>query len=60
MADRDLLLETFIEEGKKQKLDEDLLKAVFIHLHDYQFVPSGDRDSIRAELQKIIKKHLGD
>ena len=59
MADHDLLLKTFLNEGKKNNLDEDLLRSVFVHLHDYQFVPMGDRNGIRAELQKIIKKHLG-
>jgi hypothetical protein len=60
MTDHDLLLKTFLDEGKKNNLDESLLRLVFVHLHDYQFVPMGDRDSIRAELQKIIKRHLGD
>lgn len=60
MPDNDLLLDTFLKEGKKQKLDEDLLREIFTHMHNYQFVPSGERDGIRAELQKIIKTYLGD
>ena len=60
MPDNDLLLDTFLKEGKKQKLDEDLLTEIFTHMHNYQHVPSGERDGIRAELQKIIKTYLGD
>ena len=52
MPDNDLLLETIWKEWKKQKLDEDLLREIFTHMHNYQFVPSGERDGIRAELQK--------
>jgi len=58
MADDELLTSEFIRHGKKQGLSEALLRDVLDHLLKNQFYPAGERASIRADLQRIIKLHL--
>ena len=55
MSDQDLLLSTFLREGKEQGLNEALLTEFFNELKRSQYVPAGEREMIRARLLKIIQ-----
>lgn len=57
MPDDDLLIAEFLKQGKKQGLDEKLLREVLAHLLVNQFHPAGEREHIRSQLQRIIKQH---
>ena len=57
MPDDELLTSEFIKHGKKQGLSEALLREVLEHLLKNQFYPAGERGNIRADLQRIIKRH---
>ena len=56
MAETDLLYSTFLSEGKKEGLSEILLKEIFEELQRTQYVPAGERETIRARIKKIIEK----
>ena len=58
MAETDLLTKLFLQEGKKQGLDEELLQEVLSLLVRDQFIPQGKRSSVQAELERIVKLHL--
>tara|TARA_B110001452_G_scaffold219197_1_gene191166 strand:+ start:758 stop:943 length:186 start_codon:yes stop_codon:yes gene_type:complete len=58
MQDPELLLSEFLKNGKKQGLDESLLREVLDHLMANQFYPAGERGNIRSELLRILKTHL--
>ena len=58
VAERDLLWEEFLLQGKKRKLDEDLLRDIFQHLVKNQFLTAGDRGHVRAELERIIRNYV--
>lgn len=58
MAEADLLTKLFLQEGKKQGLDEELLQDVLILLVRDQFIPQGKRSSVQAELERIVKHHI--
>jgi hypothetical protein len=55
-----LLLTEFLKHGKKQGLEERFLREVFDFLFKNQYVRSGDRDHVRAQLLKLIKAETGD
>ncbi len=56
MPDQDLLLTTFLKEGKKQGLSASFLTEIFDELKRSQFIPAGDREMVRVRLAKIIQK----
>ena len=58
MANPDLLLDELIKNGKKQGLSEDFLKKIYIHLSKNQFLPAGEREHVRSDLQSLIRKSL--
>ena len=58
MSDAELLVKEFLMHGKKQGLDEELLHDVIQHLLKNQFLPAGEREHVRIQLQKLIKNHL--
>lgn len=60
MANPDLLLDELIKNGKKQGLSEDFLKKIYIHLSKNQFLPAGEREHVRSDLQSLIRKSLED
>jgi ADP-heptose:LPS heptosyltransferase len=57
MQDPELLISEFLKNGKKQGLDEELLRQVLQHLIANQFYPAGEREHIRTELLRLLKKH---
>jgi hypothetical protein len=58
MADADLLTELFLQEGRKQGLDEELLREVLILMIRDQFIPKGKRSSVQSELERLVKQCL--
>jgi hypothetical protein len=58
MSDAELLVNEFLIHGKKQGLDEKLLHEIIQHLLKNQFLPAGEREHVRIQLQKLIKNHL--
>jgi len=60
MAQDPLLLSEFLKHGKKQGLEENLLREVFEFLFKNQYVMAGDRDHVRAQLLKLIRAETGD
>ena len=58
MANPDLLLDELIKNGKKQGLSEDFLKKIYMHLSKNQFLPAGEREHVRSDLQSLIRKSL--
>jgi hypothetical protein len=58
MSDAELLVNEFLIHGEKQGLDEKLLHDVIQHLLKNQFLPAGEREHVRIQLQKLIKNHL--
>tara|TARA_B110001452_G_scaffold246930_1_gene232619 strand:- start:4350 stop:4532 length:183 start_codon:yes stop_codon:yes gene_type:complete len=60
MANPDLLLDELIKNGKKQGLSEDFLKKIYMHLSKNQFLPAGEREHVRSDLQSLIRKSLED
>tara|TARA_B110000914_G_scaffold187387_1_gene171862 strand:- start:191 stop:373 length:183 start_codon:yes stop_codon:yes gene_type:complete len=60
MADDDILLIEFLKHGATQGLSEQLLREIFTHLSNHQFLPAGEREHVRSELQRIIRNNQGD
>lgn len=60
MANPDLLLDELIKNGRKQGLSEDFLKKIYMHLSKNQFLPAGEREHVRSDLQSLIRKSLED
>ena len=60
MADNDFLLIEFLKHGTKQGLSEQLLRELFTHLSNNQFLPAGEREHVRSELQRIIRNNRED
>ena len=58
MADADLLTELFLQEGRKQGLDEELLREVLALMIRDQFIPKGKRSSVQSELERLVKLYL--
>jgi hypothetical protein len=57
MDDIRLLQEEFLSQGRKQGLDDSFLIQILDYLMDNQFVPAGERESIRNQLFKMIREH---
>jgi hypothetical protein len=60
MPDNDMLLTEFLKNGGKHGLSEDFLKKIYMHLSKNQFLPAGEREHVRSDLQSLIRKSLED
>ena len=58
MDDDDLLTSLFVQEGMRQGLDDQFLKAILALLIRDQFIPLGKRSTVQAELERLIKRYL--
>ena len=58
MDDDDLLTSLFVQEGMRQGLDDQFLKAILALLVRDQFIPLGKRSTVQAELERLIKRYL--
>ena len=58
MGDDDLLTSLFVQQGKRQGLDENLLKEILAVLVRDQFIPQGKRTTVQAELERLVKRYL--
>lgn len=58
MTTVDLLLGEFLKQGRKQGLNENLLREIHTFLLEYQFLPAGERDNVRSNLERLIRIHL--
>ena len=58
MDDDDLLTSLFVQEGMRQGLDDQFLKAILALLVRDQFIPLGKRTTVQAELERLIKRYL--
>jgi hypothetical protein len=57
MDDVKLLRQEFIAHGKKQGLEEAFLIKILDYLLENQFLPAGERGSIRDQLSKMIRAY---
>jgi len=58
MGKQDLLKESFVKAGKKNKLKESLLIEVYDYLIRTQYILPGEREAIQGQLERIIKKNM--
>lgn len=58
MDDDDLLTSLFVQEGMRQGLDKQFLKAILVLLVRDQFIPQGKRSTVQAELERLVKRYL--
>lgn len=58
MAEDDMLISEFLLNGKKNGLNEDLLREVFEYLNSNRFLPAGEREHVRSQLLKIIRSKV--
>jgi hypothetical protein len=58
MADHGLLWAEFLENCKKQDLDEELIEKVFEYLMKHQYLPQGSRLGKHIELKRILEQTL--
>ena len=58
MPEMDLLLEEFLKQGRKQGLNENLLSEIHTFLLEFQFLPAGERDNVRSNLERLIRINL--
>jgi hypothetical protein len=60
MAENILLWNEFLENCKKQNIDEVLAEKVFAHLMKHQYLSQGSRHGVQVDLKRILEKALGD
>ena len=58
MPEIDLLLEEFLKQGRKQGLNENLLREIRTFLLEFQVLHAGERDHVRSNLERLIRIHL--
>ena len=58
MGEDDLLSSLFVQQGMRQGLDEQFLKAILALLVRDQFIPLGKRSAVQAELERLVKRYL--
>lgn len=58
MSDSDLLTKVFLKMGETQGLDEQLLRDLLAILDRDKFVPSGQRNHTRADLEKVVRRFV--
>ena len=59
MAENILLWDEFLENCKKQNIDEALAEKVFAYLMKHQYLSQGSRQGAQVDLKRILEKALG-
>ena len=60
VAEGDLLEETFLRVGEKNGLDRKILTQILEILDRDKFLPMGQRTHVKADLEKAIRKYIGE
>lgn len=59
MASKDLLWDSFLNNGKKEGFSEEFLDSIFQMLKNNAFIPAGEREHLRATMMQLINKEAG-